>query len=387
MIDTKKNIMTEERKQQIIAKINEAQASQKAEAIAAAMEEISELYDSALEERILAEAARAREDEAFRKSLNMPVLTEAEKQFYTRLKGGPQMAVTATQADILPTQIIDRTLEDIKQDSGILDLINFTPIGVKKWLFGSATGTATWGALTSAITGDLAVTITSADMEAFKLFAAVVIPKAIRDLELGYVERYFRAKLAEVMHDGIVDGYLNGNGKVAPIGITKRIDNVNASGEHTAKTKITTLTGFSPAAIAPVAKTLSHNGKRAVDRIYVIVNPMDAYQYVFPALYGDSMIAGWVDKSFIPVTVIQEPGITTGTGVCTLKGKYTMGFSGVKVDEYRETKALDDADLFIGKVYANGRADDDDCAVVFDTTKLAPYVTTIHTETDETSGG
>ena len=36
--------------------------------------------------------------------------------------------------------------------------------------------------------------------------------------------------------------------------------------------------------------------------------------------------------------------------------------------------ALDDADLVIGKGYANGRAVDDNIAFVFDVTKLEEYV-------------
>ena len=50
-----------------------------------------------------------------------------------------------------------------------------------------------------------------------------------------------------------------------------------------------------------------------------------------------------------------------------------MGMSAIRVDEYKETKALDDADLFVGKAYANGRADDDNTAVVIDATQLAPF--------------
>ena len=35
---------------------------------------------------------------------------------------------------------------------------------------------------------------------------------------------------------------------------------------------------------------------------------------------------------------------------------------------------MDDADVIVGKCYANGRAVDDECAVVFDITKLEEYV-------------
>ena len=47
--------------------------------------------------------------------------------------------------------------------------------------------------------------------------------------------------------------------------------------------------------------------------------------------------------------------------------------------EYKETKALEDADLLIAKVYGNGRADDDRVAYVFNVTKLAEYVPTVKT--------
>ncbi len=51
-----------------------------------------------------------------------------------------------------------------------------------------------------------------------------------------------------------------------------------------------------------------------------------------------------------------------------------MGTAGVRVDEYDQTKAIEDADLIVAKCYANGRAVDDNVAVVFDVTKLEEYV-------------
>ena len=111
----------------------------------------------------------------------------------------------------------------------------------------------------------------------------------------------------------------------------------------------------------------------------VIANPTDVYTYVNPALYGDSISGGYITKSFMPVTVIAEPKMAAGTGAITMKGFYTMGFSGLKVQEYTETKALEDADLLIAKVYGNGRADDDSVAYVFNVTKLAEYVPTVKT--------
>lgn len=51
-----------------------------------------------------------------------------------------------------------------------------------------------------------------------------------------------------------------------------------------------------------------------------------------------------------------------------------MGTTGVRVTEYDQTKAMENADLIIANCYANGRAVDDNVAVVFDVTKLEEYV-------------
>lgn len=53
---------------------------------------------------------------------------------------------------------------------------------------------------------------------------------------------------------------------------------------------------------------------------------------------------------------------------------YTMGATGVRVTEYDQTKAMENADLIIANCFANGRAVDDNVAVVFDVTKLEEYV-------------
>lgn len=378
-----KNIISEEKKNEIVQMLEKAE--DKSAALADAMEMVIAESNQAMINQVVAEAKRAEQDAEYKKSLGLRPLSENETKFYEMLKGGAKQALTAAQIDILPIETIDRTLADVRAAYPILDLINFAPANVKHWLTGSKTGAAVWGSLTSALSNsaELSATITGLNIEVGKLYAYCIIPKSIRDLEIGYVDRYFRAILQEAMYDGIVDGYLNGTGKDAPIGILKQIGTVGQDGTHTAKTVAQTLTGFSPKQLAPVLAALSNSGKRAVGEIYVIANPADVYGYVNPALYGDSISGGYITKSFLPVTVIAEPKMAQGTAAITMKGYYTMGFSGLKVQEYTETKALEDADLLIAKVYGNGRAEDDSAAYVFNPTKLEEYITTVKTVTEK----
>jgi HK97 family phage major capsid protein len=375
--------VSEELKKEIAEMLTNAE--DKSAAIAEAMEKVAAETQQALIQQVVAEAERASRDAEYKKTLGLANLSENEKKFFEMLKAGAKMAITADQIDIIPTETVDRTLADVRTEYPITGLINFAPANVKHWLTGSKTGGAVWGALTSALTssGELSATITALNIEVNKLYAYCIIPKAIRDLEIGYVERYFRAILKEAMYDGIVTGYLDGDGKVAPIGILRQIGTVGQDGTHTAKTVNATLTGFSPKQLAPVLTALSKNGKRAVREIVVIANPADVYAYVNPALYGDSISGGYVNKSFMNTRVIEEPNIAAGKAVITMPGVYTMGFSGLRVNEYKETKALEDADLLIAKVYGNGRAEDDSCAYVFNPTKLEEYKPHVVSESAE----
>ena len=76
----------------------------------------------------------------------------------------------------------------------------------------------------------------------------------------------------------------------------------------------------------------------------------------------------------MPIIKHPEPNCPQGKGIFTIPGVYVMGATSTQMKEYDQTKAIDDADLVIGNCYANGRAVDDNCAVVFDVTKLEEYV-------------
>lgn len=369
------NKMNEELKNKALQMIESAEADKKAEAIVEAMAMIQTAAHEELVNQILDEAAQARGNSELRKAQGLRSdFSENEKNFYSRLKAGAKQSVTANQIDIIPTQIVDATLNDVKKASRITSLINFAPAGVQKWLTASKTGAAAWGALTASITAELTAAISSVAFDVNKLQAFCAIPKAIRDLEIGYVDKYFRAILAEAMQDGIAAGYLNGDGKVAPIGIMRKIDQTESDGTHSAKAVVSTITGFSPAQLYPVLQTLCHGGLRAVSGLTLICNPLDEYQYVNPALYGDSITGGYVQKSAVPIDVIADANCTQGYAVFTMPGYYVMGFNGVEVKEYKEAGALDDVDYLIAKAYGNGRAADNDTAVVIDVTQLEAYI-------------
>lgn len=348
-------------------------AENKSEAIAQAADMIaSKKYEKLIAE-LTEQNARATADEDYRKSLNLRILSKEETEFYEKFRDIKQ-AITASQVDIIPTTVVDKTLEDVKKASDLLSLVDFAPADVKKWLIGTHTGEAVWGDLTAGITGELSATIKGVNFEQHKLSVFMVIPKAIRDLALPFVDKYFTAILAEAMRNGLEKGYLNGNGKTGPVGIMNKLEAFKTNGTAAAKDVLNTIKKFSPKGLAGVRKTLSNDGKRVVPALELICNPLDEAEYVDPAMFGEALVGGYRNTSFMPINKHVTPNCPQGKGIFTLKGVYTMGATGAKFTEYDQTKAMEDADLVIGKCYANGAAVDDNCAVVFDITKLEEYV-------------
>lgn len=348
----------------------------KAEAIVEAMEKINDAQYSELIQEIVEQSNKAESDKEYAKTLGLRTLNKEEKEFFEALKNDPRQSVTGNQVDMLPSTFIDVTLEDIKKESKLLNYINFAPANVKKWITASKTGAYSWGALTEKIKGELTASFAVLDMEVCKLTVYLVLPKAIRDLALPFVEKYCREILKEQLNDGLEYGALQGTGKNEPVGMYKQIAKTNEDGTHQDKTVDATITSFKPKALAPAKKYLTKNGNRTIDKLVLVCHPNDEADYVAPAIYDAE---GRMVSSYKNLDVVPCSNNPQGKALLLMPKKYTMGLTGLGFKDYDQTMALDDADVIIGKGYANGRASDDNVAFVFDVTKLEEYIPTVKT--------
>ncbi len=352
----------------------------KAAAVAEVLEMFaSEKYNTLIEE-LQSQAIKAEADKDYANKLGLRALSKEEESFYEKMKNVKQ-AITGNQIDFIPTSIVDLTMENVKTDEPVLKLVRMAPADVKRWIVTEKSGTFSWEGLTEKLKGELSVSVGSLVTDLGKLDTYLVIPKAISKLSYQFMDKYFTAILYEVLRGGLAFGYLNGNGKNQPIGIYKQIDKTNEDGTHQDKTLNTDLTNFSPKGMAKAKVYLTNSGKRILDKIYLVCNPEDEANYVAPAIYDRE---GRLITSYKNLEVIQCTENPKGKAALTLDGKYTMAMDGFEMKKYEETLALDDADVVIGKAYANGRAVADNVAYVFDVTKLEEYIPTIQTLTNAT---
>ena len=198
-------------------------------------------------------------------------------------------------------------------------------------------------------------------------------------LELGpeWVERYVRELLVESYSVGLEYGLINGRGPAQdePVGLTKNVD--ADTGAVTDKESSGTLT-FAPSEkgriiageLGGVIKELSADEKgkarKVLNKVVMVVNPVNVI---------DIQIAGtvrtdsgqWVTSLPFNIQVVESEEIEADKALFFVKGEYLAAIAGgYQINRYKETLAMEDADLYTMKQFANGRPKDNKAALIYD---------------------
>lgn len=326
---------------------------------------------------ILNEVNTRMADNLVLQSRGQNVLTSEETKFFNEVieQGG------FTDKDVLPKTTQERVFEDIKKEHPLLNHLGLQNLGaVTEFIYGDPEGMAVWGPLFGDIQGKLNATFRKEKIEQLKLTAFIPIAKDMLKLGPAWMERYVRTILVEAMSVGLERGYVAGKGLAQnePIGLLKNVD--PETGAVTDKESAGTLT-FEPGrktinemrdVVKKLAEKLDKDGnvkdepRKVAGKVVMVSNPFDTFDIQANATVQNANGVYVTNLPFNPI-VTESIFVPKGKVVFFVKGEYIAAVGGgLEVNRYKETLALEDADLFIGKQFATGKPKDNNAAQVYD---------------------
>ncbi|WP_121603782.1 phage major capsid protein [Virgibacillus sp. Bac332] len=315
-------------------------------------------------------------DNVVLQSRGQNVLTSEETKFFNAVieEGGFK------DTDTLPKTTQERVFEDLKEEHPLLKHLGLQNLGaVTEFIYGDPEGMAVWGPLFGEIKGQLNATFRKEKIEQLKLTAFVPIAKDMLKLGPKWIERYVRTIIKESMAVGLERGYVAGRGDAQhePIGLLKQVD--KDTGAVTDKPSSGTLT-FKPGrttinemkgvikklAIRPVGKDQEKKVRKVAGKVVMVTNPFDTFDIQANATVQNANGVYVTNLPFNPISA-ESVFVPQGKVAFFVKGEYVAAVGGgLEVKQYKETLALEDADVFIAKQFATGKPKDNFASQVYD---------------------
>jgi HK97 family phage major capsid protein len=324
-------------------------------------------------------------------------LTNKERKFYENFienaKANKPLNALTNADKTIPETIIEAVFEDIKEQFPLLAAIDSLPVtGLTKILLSADAGdSAVWGALNAEITKEITAGFIEFDVASKKLSAFLPVSNDMLALGATWLDLYVRRILTEALSVGMINGVVDGDGKDAPIGMTRDVsDNVVITGGVYPRKTAIKVTDLSPATYGDLISRLAknRNGKdRTVTGLGLIVNPTDYYKLIVPAT--TILVNGTYVNDVLPVPteIHQAACVPAGHAVLGILKNYFFGIAaqtGVQFsDEYH---FLEDERVYKIKLLGNGRAKNDTDFLYLDISDLEPLyqrVAVIGTDDDE----
>lgn len=308
-------------------------------------------------------------------------LTQAEERYYNNLiqaskARNVQQAFVELDKEIMPETIIEDVYRDLVAEHPLLAKVNFQSVkyATKIIMNDHTKDVAVFGEIDSEITKEIVSAFKVLEIAQNKLSAFAIIPMGLLDLGATFIDGYVRMVLKDALACGLEKAIVQGDGKGQPIGLMKKLSGA-VDGVHQDKEAIE-VTGFSVKAmgglLARMAKDEKGNARR-VGTLSLVVNSADYYTLVAPAVRVQNFAGAYVDAFPFPIEVVISEYVPAGKAVLADLDRYFMGVGFAKEgvlefsDEY---KFIEDQRVYKIKTYANGRALDENSALVLDITGL-----------------
>ena len=339
-------------------------------------ESFSNMFDALqndLAQKITSEAKDEVHDAQILAARGQNVLTSKERKFFNdvALSGG------FDEDSILPETTQERVFDDLVQEHPLLQEIGLQDLGaVTRFIFSDPDKAYAWGKLFGDIKGQVSTAFTDETITQLKLTAFAVVPKDMLELGPEWIERYTRELLVEAYAVGLEYGLINGAGpsKDEPIGLIKDVDEDGGISDKASSGTLTFAPSDKGTVVAgelyEVIQNLSQDEdgdfRRVDGKIVMVVNPVDSIAVRFRNTIQNAN-GQWVTALPYDIKVVESVEVEQGKAIFFVRGQYIAAIAGgYKINRYKETLSIEDADLYTMKQFANGRPKDNKAAVVYD---------------------
>ena len=294
-----------------------------------------------------------------------PLTTEEKKYFNAVIE-----KQTFTNLDLaFPKTIIQDVFAKLREQRPLLakiDTMN-TEILTQFIYAKSTTATAFWGQICSDIKQMILEGFNVVNVQAAKLSGFVPICKGMLELGPNWLAEYVITLITEIMSYTLELGIVQGTGKDQPIGMMKKLSGA-VDGVYQDKPTIA-LTALDAKSLVGVRAALAKS-KNDSANVSIIVNPETYWAKLFSNLVIRNANGEFIyDKLATGETIIQSYAVPKDKLIVGDPKNYILMVSGnMRIDKYEETLAIEDATLYIAKMYANGMAKNKDAFFVVDIT-------------------
>lgn len=309
------------------------------------------------------------------------VLTSEELKFFNTVieQGGFK------ERDTLPKTTQERVFDDLVKEHPLLAKLGLQNYGaITEFIYGNPEGAAVWGELFGGIQGSLNANFRKEKIGQYKLTAFFAVSNDMLSLGPVWVEKYVRTFLVEALKVALEKAFILGDGKSQPIGLNRDLLAAVTQGQYAEKASAGTLTFKDTktiiAEIAGVHKNLAKykrlkkdgvteedefQARNIAGKVVMLINPFEYYDIMARATVQNASGTFITALPFNP-TIIESIFVPTGKVIFFVEGEYlaiTAGSFGI--NQFKETLAMEDATLYITKMYANGKPKDNYAAQVY----------------------
>lgn len=350
----------------------------------ASNEEQKELFAAAFQTlgQEINEMAEEQLDNLFEMRHKNSELTTAEIEFFNEVAKVADNPGVKTEK-IIPEETMVRVFEDLKVEHPLLSVINFKSTGLRlKAIVADTEGVAVWGDIYDDIKGQLKQKFDEVDFGMNKLTAFVVVPKDALKFSFKWLKEFIITQIKEAMAVALELAIVKGDGNKQPVGLIKKVDEASASVSGkvitfpTNKDALADLSAIKPETavqvLAPVMKFLSveerKEGKKKYHKIdgkvRLLINPADRWE--LEAKFT-KLTDGGAHVLTLPygIKIIETLALETGKAIAFVADRYDAFMAAsATIEEFEQTFALEDLQLFTTKAYYYGKARDNHAAAL-----------------------